>query len=321
MNAIKDILAADIGGTNSRFAHFRAGKGEDLALRKTAWLKTGEASSAPGLLERLRESGFPLDPRRADVVVMAVAGPVERGVRSSPPFIDWDIDIDEIKASFGLRRGLLINDFVAQAFACRSPLGRKAEQVLGGEPDPAGAVAVIGAGTGLGKAATYPDGRGGFVAVPSEGGHADFPFEGPEEFEFQGFLSRELGEGYVTANRVVSGGGLRLLYRFLTGEEIRPQDMDSRFAPGTRALQWGARFYARACRNYALEVLAVGGLYVAGGVAAKMPALIRDPAFEREFRSSPTLSHVLEAIPVYLVTDEESGLWGAAYAGLQELSG
>ncbi|GAB4389449.1 MAG: glucokinase [Thermodesulfovibrionales bacterium] len=315
-----DILAADIGGTNSRFAHFRAGVGRDLALVETVWLSTAAAPSATALLEDLVERGFSLDPREADAVVLAVAGPVEGGVRSSPPFIGWDINILKIKDALGIGRALLINDFVAQAWACRSPLAREAAQVLAGEPDPGGAVAVIGAGTGLGKAATFPDGRGGFVAVPSEGGHADFPFEGEEERGFESFLRRELKEDYVTANRVVSGGGLRLLHRFLTGEDIRPEDMAGRFAPGTKSLEWGARFYGRACRNYALEVLAAGGLYVAGGVAARMPGLVRDRAFEAEFRSSPTLGRVLRKIPVYLIANEESGLWGAACAGLQELS-
>ena len=80
-----------------------------------------------------------------------------------------------------------------------------------------------------------------------------------------------------------------------------------------------ARFYARACRNYALQVLARGGVYIAGGVAAKAPVLVTHPEFEAEFRRSPTMAHLLAKIPVFLNRNEESGLWGAALAGVQKL--
>lgn len=316
---MKDILTADIGGTNSRFGHFRADEGGSLSLAKTHWLKTKDVSSAADLLERLKAEGFSLSPEEADIAVFAVAGPVERESFSSPPFIAWDIDMDDLRERFGIRRGMLINDFVAQAFACRSPAAEAAEEVLPGTAEPDGTVAVIGAGTALGKAALVHDGKGGLVAMPSEGGHADFPFEGGRECEFQEFLLRELKDPYVTWNKVVSGRGLSLIHRFLTGEDMGPEELTGRLAPGSETLRWAARFYGRACRDYALETLAEGGLYIAGGVAARMPALVRHGAFGREFRSSATLAHVLEKIPVSLITDEESGLWGAALAGLQRL--
>jgi glucokinase len=318
---MKHILAADIGGTNSRFGHFRAGDDGTLSLAKTHWLKTQQASSAGDLIERLKAEGFSLAPEEADIAVFAVAGPVLREGFSSPPFIAWDIDMEDLRERFGMRRGMLINDFVAQAFACRSPAAEAAEEVLPGTAEPDGTVAVIGAGTALGKAALAHDGKGGFVALPSEGGHADFPFEGSRECEFQQFLLRELKDSYITWNKVVSGRGLSLVHRFLTGEETTPEELTGRLAPGSETLRWAARFYGRACRDYALETLATGGLYIAGGVAARMPALIRHEAFGREFRSSATMAHVLQRIPVSLITDEESGLWGAALAGLQRLKG
>ena len=80
-----------------------------------------------------------------------------------------------------------------------------------------------------------------------------------------------------------------------------------------------ARFYGRACRNYALQVLARGGVYISGGVAAKVPALISHPEFELQFRNSNTLRTILASIPVFLNTNEESGLWGAAYFAAQSL--
>lgn len=315
-----NILAADIGGTNSRFAHFKVVGANKLELVKTQWLKTKDAPSFGSLLADLKEKKFSLQPDKADIAVIAVAGPVEQGVYSSPPFIAWDIDIANAQTDFGFRRCLLINDFVSQAFTCRSPVGLNAQQILSGQIVPDATAAVIGAGTGLGKAALIPDGAGGFVAVPSEGGHTNFPFVSKKEYDYQNFLIRELGEVYVTSNTVVSGRGITLLHLFLTGEKLDSKKVLSRLVPVSETLKWAARFYARVCRNYALETFSLGGLYIAGGVAARTPELLTHEAFTTEFRSSPTMSKILEQIPVFLITNEESGLWGAAVLGLQTLT-
>jgi glucokinase len=315
-----EILAADIGGTNSRFAHFRLREGR-LSLEGKKWLETGRADSLGGLFAMLRESGFSLLPERADVTVLAVAGPVERGVSSSPPFIPWGIDLSSARQDYGLTRHVLINDFVAQAYACRSPVGEEARPILPGTPEPESAVAVIGAGTGLGMAALLPDGRGGFAAMPSEGGHGSFPFVSPEECTYMKFLLGELEDQYMTGNVVVSGRGLSLVHKYLTGQDLHPDEVSARFHECPDTLLWMSRFYGRACRDFALATLARGGVFVAGGVAARVPGILTHGAFASEFRSSPRHARLLRGIPVYLITDEDSGLWGAAYRGKLELEG
>lgn len=132
-------------------------------------------------------------------------------------------------------------------------------------------------------------------------------------------LLREIGEEYITANYVVSGRGLTYIHRFLTGQKLRPEDIAKSFSSDSETLDWAARFYGRVCRNYALETLALGGVYIAGGVAAKSPELLTHNAFATEFRSSKTMSNILDQIPVFLITDEESSLWGSALFGLQSL--
>lgn len=316
---MKKILAADIGGTNSRFAYFEIDTKGVLALSETHWLKTRDASSFADLLGNLKESSFSLDPEDADVTVFAVAGPIEDGVRSSPPFISWKIDISHACKDAGVRCPFLINDFVAQAYACRTPVGTSAKQILPGEIKPDAPSAVIGAGTGLGKAALVPDGKGGYYAVPSEGGHADFPCESEREFDFYRFMIAKLGDTYLTGNRVVSGTGLSLIHEFLTGDQLNPDQITGRLRDFPDTVDWASRFYGRVCRNYALETLSLGGLYIAGGVAARNPELIQRTAFRKEFRCSDTLTHILDKIPVFLITDQNSGLWGAAQFGLQKL--
>ncbi len=311
------IISADIGGTNSRFALFEVNSSGRLSLVETKWLRTKDSSSFGYLIDMLRGSGFSLDPGDADIVAVAVAGPVENGVYSSPPFISWDVDISNAKDDFGFKKCVLINDFVAQAFACRSPVGESAEKILPGRKGPDSVLAVIGAGTALGKAALVPDGAGGFAAVASEGGHADFPFVSEREFKFQEFLMLELKEKYITSNSVVSGKGLSSIHAFLTGERLDPQEIAAKSSPDSETFAWTARFYGRVCRNYALEIVAIGGVYVAGGVAARIPELLKHKNFEEEFRSSATMGGLLKKIPVFLINNQESGLWGSALYGYQ----
>jgi glucokinase len=316
---MKKILAADIGGTNSRFAYFQLQPNGSLSLAETHWLKTRDAGSFLQLLEHLRASEFSLSRAQCDVAVFAVAGPVEDGEFSDPPNISWQIDLSHALENFDLQRCLLINDFVAQAYACRSPVIKEARQILPGTIVPDAPLAVIGAGTGLGQAALISDENGNYLPVPSEGGHNNFAFESKEELEYRQFLLDKLGSGYVETETVVSGQGLSLVHQFLTGEKLDPAGVSAVINRDSPTMRWAARFYGRVCRLYALQVLARGGVYVAGGVAARVPELVLHTEFKSEFYNSTTMGQVLQKIPVFLNSNEDSGLWGAALVGQQIL--
>jgi glucokinase len=312
---MKSILAADIGGTHSRFAHFTIDPGGTLALVETRWIETHRATSFSHLLNLLQQTEFSLPVNACDAAVFAVAGPIEKGVYSNPPNIAWDIDVSDSAKRFQLKRCFLINDFAAQAYACRTSILESERQIVPGEIDHTAALAVIGAGTGLGMAALMPDGAGGYLAVPSEGGHGAFAFETPAEFDFMKFLIDELGGTYVETEWVVSGRGLSRVHQFLCGEKLGPAEVAAGLTRDSETLRWMARFYGRACRNYALQVLARGGVYIAGGLAAKIPDMVTHPEFGQQFQNSKTMAPLLDKIPVFLNSNEESGLWGAAFFG------
>jgi len=316
---MKKILTADIGGTNSRFAYFQLQPDGSLSLAETHWLKTRDARSFLQLLEHLSATEFSLSRAQCDVAVFAIAGPVEDGVFSDPPNIAWQIDLSKASENFDLQRCLLINDFVAQAYACRSPIIKDARLVLPGTIVPDAPLAVIGAGTGLGQAALISDENGYFLPVPSEGGHSNFAFESKEECEYMQFLLDKLGSEYVETEMVVSGKGLSLIHQFLTGEKLDPAGVTAVINGDSPTMQWAARFYGRVCRIYALQVFARGGVYISGGVAAKVPGLVLHAEFKREFYKSATMGQVLKKIPVFLNSNEDSGLWGAAFIGQQIL--
>ena len=111
---MKRILAADIGGTHSRFGYFQVDGNGSLSLVETRWIDTANSTSLSHLLSLLKETTFSLSVDQSDVAVLAVAGPVVKGVYSNPPNIAWDVDVSNSAEDFKLRHCRLINDFAAE---------------------------------------------------------------------------------------------------------------------------------------------------------------------------------------------------------------
>lgn len=345
------VLAADIGGTNSRFALYET---DGLARGDVprpqdrlcgVRLPTARAASFADLLRRAaaEEPGLFAPPQASGadasgagaippaLLVLAVAGPVRDGRRCTPPNIPWAVDLDDpaLRAPDmpPLPPVLLINDFVAQAYACLRPAALDVVDVLAGHSVPDAPTAVVGAGTGLGKCLLLPPSGVGMPprALPSEGGHALFPFTDEREMTFAAFVRAHTGR-QVIGDLVVSGPGLRLLHAFHTGQWLEPAEVTARLMSCgddddlRSVLAWFARFYGRACRDYVLETLALGGLFIAGGVAAAMPALVTHPAFAEAFRQSDTHADLLRGVPVRLVCSPDAGLLGAALYGALNVS-
>lgn len=318
---MQTILTSDIGGTNSRFAAFRLDESGELTFLESIWLKTWEAHSFDHLLENLKTHGFPYSIDNCHVVVAAVPGPVEKKCFANLANAPWKVDISHLKRDYGDARIHLINDFVAQAFACRTHAVADALEIKAGQSAPDAPISVIGAGTGLGHCSMTPDGHGGFVPLPSEGGHPAFAFVTREEQDFAAFVCDKLKVPYVVGDVAVSGKGLSLLYEYHHGEERTPKEVGQAIVsdPASIVTNWFARFYARACRHYALNILPLGGLFLTGGVAAKDRFLVDNDFFREEFVNSIAHRKLLDQIPVRLNINEESGLWGAAFYGQQAL--
>ena len=321
------VLAADIGGTNARFALFETGDGMRMATK--ILLPTASVTSFTDLLEAAARAVAEADGGAgasgapgsgffpgAVAAALAVAGPVERGVFCRPPNIAYAMDLAALPAGLLPPRSELLNDFAAQAHGCRLFGEERSLPVLPGRMNPALTQAVVGPGTGFGKAALVPVAGGGYVVCGSEGGHAAFPFNGPEECRFQTFVLDATAEPFVRWETVVSGSGLALMHKFHTGQDATPAEAAAALDFASPVAEWFARFLGRACRDYVLDVLATGGLFISGGVAARNPMLIEHPAFAQEFLASPAHEGLLAGVPVRLVADQEVGLWGAASQAL-----
>lgn len=308
---MKKILAADIGGTNSRFAAFTL-QGTTLRHERSIWLSTSAADSFEHLLDLLSNSNFELQPPKADAAVFGVAGPVVDGLHSSPPNIQWDIDLTALPKKLQCSSALLINDFLAQAYAAFTPAFEDATEVVSGTAATNCPVAILGAGTGLGKSILVPDGKGKYIPVPSEGGHSFFPFMTKEELEYADFIRKKTGSAKVIQEHVLSGSGLEHLFEFHTGEKATSHKVVSHFTEYPVVLEWFARFYGRVCHNFVLDTFALGGLYITGGIAAGNPIVIQQKEFEESFRNCEQYGNILCNVPIKINENEESGLWGAA---------
>lgn len=339
------ILAADIGATNARFALFQASPDDEripvLTLERELWLRGADFPTFGDVLRVLSGKGaagpeaFLPRGTAPDIAIFAPAGPIvgpkgqERCRISNLP---WLVAAEEIRNVLGISRIALINDFVAQAYACLIPDAIDALPILPGAAMPGAPLAVVGAGTGLGQALILPgkhpeqsraeSSRTQLLQrlslatiLPSEAGHAEFPFVGERESSYAAFAAKRAGKSRLVGDDIVSGSGLAHVFAFLTGKDLPPTEASAQAAEQPEVLEWFALFYGRACRNYVLNTLALGGLYVTGGMALRLPVLTH-PAFAEEFHTSAVQRPLLEKIPVWHMHNPQAGLWGAALYGL-----
>ena len=322
------ILAGDIGGTKAHLALFAPGS----HLRSPAIEERLPTHGSPSLdslvtqfLERAR-----VRPTKA---VFGIAGPVadNRCITTNLP---WHVDGAVIGAEIGAPVTLL-NDLEATAWGL-STLGPADLQVLQAGTPAAGNRALIAAGTGLGESILMWDGRR-WHPMASEGGHADFAARDALEDELLLWLRGRFGR--VSYERVLSGPGLADLYRFFreTRRGHEPDEIAMRFdradqpaAVVTESALDGScerarltleRFlsiYGAEAGNLALKALALGGVFVGGGIAPRMLSALAGGGFVRAFFDKGRLSPVLTRIPVSVVLDPATAVWGAASRAFSE---
>ena len=324
------ILAGDIGGTSTRLAVFELRNGR-LA---PAGIEGVFSSAAYGNFSEVVRPFIASRGLVFDHACFGVAGPI-RGGRSKISNLPWVIDARELSTVVGVNQVWLINDLEALAYGVG---GLEAEDFLvlnEGARGARGNCAVIAAGTGLGEAGLYWDGHE-HHPFACEGGHADFaPRNELEMSLLQHLLARF---EHVSYERALSGSGLYNIYQFLRertpGEEPAwlAEAMQHRGAPGaistaalagTCAVCVGAldvfvSVYGAEAGNLALKVLALGGVYVGGGIAPKIAQKLRDGTFVEAFVTKGRMRTLLEAVPVRAILNEGAGLLGAArYAVLR----
>ena len=302
---IRDVrfLAGDIGGTKTLL---RTVDSNGATLFEQRYDSASYGSFDDLLHEFKASSGTAID-----AACFAVAGPVFNG-RAEVTNIGWVMEETALQRTFSIPRVSIVNDFYAVALGVPLLGGQDLLSLQRGKRDREAPIAILGAGTGLGQAiVTWSQGMHHVIAT--EGGHGDFAPQDEEQTRL--FLHLHARYGHVSWERVVSGMGLIDLYTFLGGEKIDPAEVAERASKGdARAARAFAIFvdaYGSEAGNMALRILARGGVYLAGGIAAKNRPWFTDGKFVEAFVRKGRFQPVLETIPVDLIVNEEVGLIGA----------
>ena len=298
------IIAGDIGGTKTLL---RCVEEDGSILHEGRYDSAGWDTFDELLRAFLRQVDG-----RADAACLGVAGPVYGG-EAEVTNVGWRMSERELERAFPIGRVNLVNDFYAVAAGV--PLLEEGDLVplQAGARDRTQPVAIVGAGTGLGEAIVTWDGSAHHV-IPTEGSHADFAPQDEEQARL--FLHLLRIHGHVSWERVVSGGGLVNIFTFLGGEDLAPAEIAALAAEGDpradRAFAIFVDAYGAEAGNLALKCLARGGVYLAGGIAAKNVARFTDGHFVEAFVRKGRFRGLMETIPVDLIVNEEVGLAGAA---------
>lgn len=300
------ILAGDLGGTKTLLALAEARPGRPLIVREARYPSREHADFTAILAGFL---GPDLPPVAA--ACFGVAGPTD-GCTAKLTYLPWHLDGEAIAGRFGIARVLLANDFAAAANWLDLLDAKQLLTLQAGQPIAGGPRIIVGAGTGLGVAGLLSDG-GRTRVIAGEGGHMGFSPQSPAQTALWQALYAETGR--VTVEDVVSGPGLARIHRHLHGRDLSPEAIgqaartDETAARATVDL-WLAAYGAFA-GDLALQWLARGGVFIAGGIAAKLLPHLSASPFIDAFNAKREHHLLAEAMPVHLVTEERLGLLGA----------
>ena len=303
------ILGGDIGGTKTLLGLSQ--EGELLAHRRYA---NADFQSFADVMAAFH-ADTQTDPLQVRGGCLALAGPItDDGLSAALTNLPWRIESEALSKRFGLPALRLANDFAAAALgAVLSPAAQLAS-LQQGEPRPAAPCLVVGAGTGLGMAIVLPR-NGNRQIVAGEGGHVAFAPADARQMALWAFLQAR--HGRVTWERVVSGPGLTTIHEFLAGVVLTPEQItDSAEAnPGSaerRSLEMFFAAYGAFAGDMALTCLARGGVFIAGGIAArKLPQMQQSDSFLGAFNAKAEHAAIARRMPVHVATDPLLGLHGA----------
>jgi glucokinase len=317
------ILAGDIGGTHTRLAFFDVRNGNFRLVSEGVF-----PSHAHSGLDEIVIKFVETEHQRPDAACFGVAGPVRNG-RVEASNLAWIVDAKRLASELRVDRAVLINDLEANAWGIGALAAEDVVSLNEVKGNPVGNQAVIAAGTGLGEAGMYWDGKQHHVFA-SEGGHTDFAPRNELEIELLRYLLARYG--HVSYERIVSGPGLVNVFHFLrdTGrgteppwlrEEMTTSDpaaaiskaaLDGRCGLSEQALDLFLSVYGAEAGNLALKVMATGGVFLGGGIAPKLLPKLSEPVFMNSFLAKGRMQPLVESMPVRVIINERAALLGAA---------
>jgi glucokinase len=339
------ILAGDVGGTKVHLAlyNFVGGKLSQVRDEKFPAPEFACLDDVVKAFLSPEQSGQP--DVRGEIIAscFGVPGPVRDG-RLKLTNLPWTLDARDLQRSLDIQHIFLINDLEANGYGIPELAQEKIFTLHAGDPSSVGHRGLIAAGTGLGECLLIWDPiLRRHLPIPSEGGHGDFAARNETEIALLKYLRQKLN-GRVSTERVVSGIGIQNVYAFLRDDQKmeepdwlreRMQNEDPNAVIGAcaedgsseicvKTIELFVSAYGAEAGNLALKLLALGGIYLGGGIGPKILKFLSGGAFMQAFLDKGRLSPLLETIPVRVILDDTCALLGAAaYAEARaaELSG
>ncbi len=335
------VLVGDIGGTNSNFGIFDL-TATQLRLLVSLHFKSQEITDFPGVVDDVLTYIKSLYNISIKYACIGSAGIVyNQGAYSRPTNLSFTIDAHEIKQRTNIETLFLINDFEAVSLGIDKLAPEDIVVINHGTRYELAHQACIGAGTGLGKSIMVWDRHlQRYITIASEGGHADCAFQTEQEFALGQFIQKtEKRVARISWEDILSGKGIQRIYTFLGVYHekkypitpITQHIAEFNFAPDKISYyaQQDERckdtfllyltFYARCGKNFVLDTLALNGLYIAGGIAARNVNMFFHPLFREEFLKCNKHREMLTKIPIYVIADYNVSLYGAAQYILLQL--
>lgn len=335
------VLAGDIGGTRARFALF-AVEGSPRLVFQDVLPSRAHKTFSSALKEFLAHAVEAESTKlKIAAATFGIAGPVvDQRVKTTN--LPWVIDARAVAKAFSIPTVTLLNDLVSVGLGALASPPSKLSVVHKGRPKTAGGnVAVIAAGTGLGEATFVWDGSE-HIACASEGAHVDFAPRTDVEDELLHLLRKE--HGRVSYERVAAGSTISMLYRFFLREQRVKESKESaaffaraedpnvavvdlaesgRSEAAARAVDLWCSVYGAEAGNLALKSLSTAGVFICGGVSARLAPVLAKGLPRRKYKSGQSpfveafldkgrMRPVVQNIPVAVCLEPRAGLLGAA---------
>ncbi len=328
----KLLLAGDVGGTKTNLAIFAMDeKAGHLQLLRNKRYVSVEFDSLNAIALRFLGKGD----EKIHAACFGIPGPVHNN-RAHPTNLKWEVDALTLRADLGITSVYLLNDLAANAYGITELAESDFFTVQDGLKNASGNRCIVSPGTGLGEAGLFWDGHKHRVWA-CEGGHSDFAPRSEIENELLAYLQTRFG--HVSNERIISGQGLTNIYAFLrdTGkypqvsevaEEMKTNDIAkviTKYAEaGTcpmcmQTVEIFTHCLAMEAGNFALKAMATGGVYLGGGVPAKLLWKLKAPAFREAFNAKGRLEPLMEGMSIKVILNDQAALLGAARFALDAL--
>jgi glucokinase len=317
-------LAGDVGGTKTILALFETEGEEVKCLKKKRFF----SADYPTFTELL--TSFLIDAGCAQItaVCIGVAGIVVDG-RCETTNLPWVLSTKEIGERVNSQNVWLLNDLEATAWGLLESSEQSFVELNPEAQWRQGNNAVLAAGTGLGEAIIVWDGARHHV-IATEGGHTGFAPNSEQEIALLRYMREKYPE-HISCERLISGEGLVNIYQFLKHINYAPTNPETEQYMTERdhaavigetgvagndrlcveALKLFCKLYGSESGNLALKCLPYGGVYLAGGIGAKILPVLQQGGFMRAFLAKGRCQPVLQKISVKVCTNPEVALLGA----------